>query len=98
MERLPRISAWPARREHLSLRQMLKLPLIALILATTACGATSREPCTQKDLAAIIAAHEARLAEKCFGQGADCHERKAENARFENELRSWTRCDKESGP
>lgn len=69
-----------------------------LHVSVTACGATSREPCTQGDLGKIIAAHEARLAQECFGQGVNCHERKAENARFEAELRSWTRCDRESGP
>ncbi|RPJ80730.1 MAG: hypothetical protein EHM13_11560 [Acidobacteria bacterium] len=73
----------------------LKLPLLLLFaLATLSCGATSQEPCTQQDLAAIVAAHEARLASKCVGQGPNCHEREAEDARFKEEVRTWVRCDK----
>lgn len=68
------------------------IPGVALALA--ACGATDKEPCTEKDLGALIAAHEARLAEKCFGQGKDCHARKAEDARFKEEVRGWVRCDR----
>ena len=62
------------------------------------CGATSQEPCTEADVGKIVAAHEARLAGKCVGQGVDCPERKAENVRFKEELRQWVRCDKESEP
>ncbi len=71
---------------------MKKLTLLASLLL--GCGATSEEPCTQRDITMIVAAHEARLAEACAGQGPDCPERKAENARFKEELRGWVRCDK----
>lgn len=77
---------------------MLKLPLIALALLTVSCGATSQEPCTEADLGKVVAAHEARLALKCAGQGPDCHERAAENVRFKEEVRKWVRCDEESDP
>jgi hypothetical protein len=63
-----------------------------------ACGATSQEPCTQADLAKVVAAHEGRLAQKCFSQGPDCPERRAEDARFKEEIRTWVRCDRESEP
>lgn len=74
---------------------------IAVVVATwllmiEGCGATDHEPCTQKDIAMIVAAHEARLASKCVGQGENCSERKAEDARFKEELRAWVRCDDES--
>jgi len=67
------------------------------LLVLEGCGATSHEPCTQADIAQVVAAHEARLASKCVGQGKDCPERKAEDARFKEELRTWVRCDDE-GP
>jgi len=66
---------------------------IAGLLAS--CSATSQEPCTEADLAAIIRAHEARLAIECIGQGLDCDAYPVENARFESDLRTWVRCDKE---
>lgn len=78
-------------------RELLWTASLALVVATvitTACGATSQEPCTDADLDKVVAAHEARLAEKCVGQGTDCDERRAENARFEAELKTWVRCDK----
>jgi len=62
------------------------------------CGATSEAPCTQADLGKVVAAHEARLAQACLGQGPDCPERKVENARFKEEIRTWVRCDPESEP
>ncbi len=68
---------------------------LALAVGLAACGATSQEPCTDADLGKVVAAHEARLAFKCQGQGPDCSERAAENARFESELKTWVRCDKE---
>lgn len=70
----------------------------ATVIATTSCGATSQEPCTEADLGKIVAAHEARLAAKCVGQGVDCPERKVEDVRFKEEVRTWVRCDKESEP
>ncbi len=57
------------------------------------CDATSQPPCTQADLGKIVAAHEARLALKCAGQDEKCPERKAENARFKEEVKGWVRCD-----
>ncbi len=86
------------------LRDYFWSALLALVWATVfatssaSCGATSSEPCTQADLGKIVAAHEARLAQACFGQGLDCHERKAEDARFKEEVRTWVRCDPESEP
>jgi hypothetical protein len=71
---------------------------IAVLMIAHGCGATSQEPCTQADIAQIIAEHEARLASKCVGQGKDCHERKAEDARFREELRGWVRCDEQGSP
>jgi hypothetical protein len=76
-----------------------KIPLVVfpiaflLALGTNQCGATDKEPCTQADLGKVVAAHEARLAEKCVGQGKDCPNRKAEDARFKEEVRKWVRCD-----
>jgi hypothetical protein len=70
----------------------------AALVVSAACGATSQEPCTEADLGKVVAAHEARLAMKCVGQGPDCPERKAEDARFKEEIRTWVRCDKESEP
>jgi len=72
--------------------------LYGLTGASAGCGATSQEPCTEADLGKVVAAHEARLAMKCVGQGPDCPERKAEDARFKEEIRTWVRCDKESEP
>jgi len=72
--------------------------LYGMTATTAGCGATSQAPCTQADIAEIVAEHEARLAQACFGQGKDCSERKAEDARFKEELRAWVRCDKESEP
>jgi len=68
------------------------------LLILEGCGATSNEPCTQKDVSLIVAAHEARLASKCVGQGPNCYERKAEDARFKEELRAWVRCDEQGSP
>jgi hypothetical protein len=64
-----------------------------LLITNGGCGATSSEPCTQADLGKIVAAHEARLAEKCLGQNEKCEARKAEDARFKEEVRTWVRCD-----
>jgi hypothetical protein len=82
-------------------REIFWTGLLAFIGATVlvsceclvGCGATSQEPCTQRDLAVIVAAHEARLASRCVGQGPSCPERKAEDARFKEEVRTWVRCD-----
>lgn len=83
-------------------REFLWTALLALVgatlISTASCGATSQEPCTDADLSKVVAAHEARLAMKCVGQGPDCPERKAEDARFKEEIRTWVRCDKESEP
>lgn len=71
--------------------------LLALIFGAVFavhCGATAHEPCTQADLDRIVAAHEARLVEKCVDQGPDCSARKEENARFKDELRVWVRCSR----
>jgi hypothetical protein len=65
----------------------------ATVITTTSCGATDSEPCTQADLSKIVAAHEARLAFKCVGQDEKCPDRKAEDARFKEEVRAWVRCD-----
>lgn len=76
-------------------RERHDLGLVLLGLAPTACSATSKEPCTQKDLGAIVAHHEAELAEKCAGQGTNCSAREELNAKFKEEVRGWVRCDSE---
>ena len=77
---------------------LLALVGATLISTTASCGATLQEPCTDPDLGKVVAAHEARLAMKCVGQGPDCPARKAEDARFKEEIRTWVRCDRESEP
>ena len=67
--------------------------LVALVFL--GCAETNPEPCTIADAEKLVAAHEARLAWVCAGQGVDCPDRKAEDARFREELRTWVRCDKE---
>lgn len=69
----------------------MKRALVAIGFAI-ACN-PMHEPCSEADLSKIVAAHEARLAAACYGQGPDCEGRKAEDVRFESELKTWVRCD-----
>lgn len=77
---------------------MKLIGLQTMLALMVGCQATAHEPCTEADLGKVIAAHEARLAQKCFGAGTNCPERETENVRFKEELRAWVRCDRESEP